>query len=201
MRPFAIRAFDDVERVLNHVEVSQTKEIHLQQAKLLYRFHRELRDDLVYAIAILVGRIGVSELNGNDLGQWSVGDYNGGGVDRRVPYDSLKAARDVNDLRGSRVVVTSLAQRLAFLHAVVEAWRAALDWIGDQLREPVAGSVIVAENSRCVASCLPREHAAEGDDLRDRFAAVLLGDVLDHALAATHREIDVNIRHRHALGV
>ena len=122
-------------------------------------------------------------------------------MDRRVSYDPLEATRDVHNLGGSRVVIAGLAQRLAFLHAVVEARRATLNWIGDQLREPVASSVIVAEHSRCVARCLAREHATECDDLRDRLATVLLGHVLDHALTAADREINIDIRHRHALGV
>src|SRR5436190_1777648 len=46
-----------------------------------------------------------------------------------------------------------------------------------------------------------RGHLAEGDDLGDRLAAVFLGDVADHPLAAADREIDVDIRHRFAPGV
>ena len=66
-------------------------------------------------------------------------------------------------------------------------------------RSPCA--VVVAEDARGVARRRAREHLAEGDDLRDRLAAVLADDVLHHALAAAHGEVDVDIRHRHALGV
>ena len=44
-------------------------------------------------------------------------------------------------------------------------------------------------------------HATKGDDLRHLFTAVALGDVLDHPIAAIHAEIDIEIRHGHALGV
>ena len=59
----------------------------------------------------------------------------------------------------------------------------------------------MAQHARGVARGRAREHPAEGHDLRDRLAAVLVGDVLDHAVAALHREVDVDIRHRDALGV
>ena len=42
---------------------------------------------------------------------------------------------------------------------------------------------------------------AEGDDLRHPVAAVAFLDVGDDLLAAVHAEIDVEIRHRHALGI
>ncbi len=42
---------------------------------------------------------------------------------------------------------------------------------------------------------------AEGDDLRDAVAAVFLLDIADHLVAPVLAEIDVEIRHRHALGV
>ena len=99
------------------------------------------------------------------------------------------------------VAVDLGAQRLARLQAVLEARRTAHDRIRDQLREPVAGAVVVAEHARRVARRRAREHLAEGDDLRDRLLAVLVGHVADHALAAAHREVDVDVRHRHALGV
>ena len=85
--------------------------------------------------------------------------------------------------------------------AFLEARRAAHDRIRDQLGQPIADPVIVTEHPRGVTGGGAREHLAEGDDLGDRLLAVLLGDVADHALATAHREVHVDIRHRHALGV
>src|SRR5262249_21389409 len=45
------------------------------------------------------------------------------------------------------------------------------------------------------------EHRPEGDDLRDPVAAVLLGDVVDDAVAPGDGEVDVHVRHRLAAGV
>ena len=66
---------------------------------------------------------------------------------------------------------------------------------------PVAGAVVEPEHAGGVARGGARVHAAEGDDLGDRLAPVLVGHVLDHAVAALDREVDVDVRHRDALGV
>ena len=92
--------------------------------------------------------------------------------------------------------VVGLAQVLAVLEALVEARAAAHDRLRDQLGDAVAGAVVEAEHAGGVAGRGARRHLAEGDDLRDRLAAVLLGDVADHALAAADREVDVDVRHR-----
>ena len=96
----------------------------------------------------------------------------------------------------SRVGVVGLAQLLARLQALLEARAAAHDRLRDQLREAVAGRVVVAEHAGGVAGRRARRHLAEGDDLGDRLAPVLLLHVADHALAAADREVDVDVRHR-----
>ena len=194
------RALDDVQRVLDHVEVAQAQEVHLEQADLLDRLHRELRDRAVDLRAVLA-RAGVGQLQRHDVGQLAVGDHDRGGVDRRVADDALQALRDVHDLLGDRVARDLVGQLLPGLQAVLEARRAAHDRVRDQLRQPVARAVVVAQHARGVARRGAREHLAEGDDLRHALGAVLLGHVADHALPAAHGEVDVDIRHRHALGV
>ena len=58
-----------------------------------------------------------------------------------------------------------------------------------------------------VADRRARLQLPEGDDLRDAparrapGAVVLLGDVADHLVAPAHAEVDVDVRHRDALGV
>ena len=44
-------------------------------------------------------------------------------------------------------------------------------------------------------------HGAESDDLRDIFAAILAGHVVDDLAAAVHAEINVNIGHGNAFGI
>ena len=52
-----------------------------------------------------------------------------------------------------------------------------------------------------VAQHAARLQRAEGDDLRHLVAAVALLHVADHLVAAVLAEVDVEVRHRHALGV
>ena len=201
-----------VDRVLDHVEVAQAEEVHLQQADLLDRAHRVLGDDLVLALGLAVAAVAVAvgagrraailgELQGDDLLQRPVGDDDRGGVDRVVADDPLEALGDVEDLLRVRLCVVGLPQLLARLEAFLEGGVAAEDRLGDLLGEAVAGAVVEAEHAGGVAGRGARRHLAEGDDLGDRLAAVLLGDVADHALAAAHREVDVDVGHRLAARV
>ena len=153
------------------------------------------------SVAVGVARARVGELQRDDVGQRPVGDDDRGGVDRGVADDPLEALRDVDDLLRRRVGVVGAAQRLARLAGSRRRTAGGPDRVRDELREAVADAVVVAEHARGVARGRAREHLAEGDDLRDRLAAVLLGDVAHDALAAAHGEVDVDVRHRHALGV
>ena len=57
------------------------------------------------------------------------------------------------------------------------------------------------EHAAGVADGGARGHRPERDDLGDTVAAVLLGDVIDHALAALDGEVDVDVGHRLAARV
>ena len=65
----------------------------------------------------------------------------------------------------------------------------------DQLRDPVDGAVRDLEHAPRVPHGGAGGHRREGDDLRHPVAAVLLGDVVDHALAPLDREVDVHVGH------
>ena len=106
-----------VDRVLEHVEVAQSQEVHLQQADLLDRPHRVLRDGLVGALRLPLPFSPFSrrapvlgELQRHDLGQRPVGDHDRGGVDRVVADDALEPPGDVDDLLRLRVGVVGLPQ-------------------------------------------------------------------------------------------
>ena len=107
-------------------------------------------------------------------------------------------SRQVDDLAHDRVGVVGLPQLLARLQAVLEV---DLRAFGDQLRDLVDRAVRNLEHTAGVADRGAGHHRREGDDLRDAVAAVLLGDVVDHPLAAGDREVDVHVRHRLAAGV
>ena len=65
----------------------------------------------------------------------------------------------------------------------------------DQLRDLVDDAVGDLEHAAGVADGGAGGHRPEGDDLGDAIAAVLLGDVVDHPLAALDREVDVHVGH------
>ncbi len=67
--------------------------------------------------------------------------------------------------------------------------------LGDHLGDPVADGIRQAEHAGGVAHRLPRRHGAEGDDLGDAVAAVLVGHVLDDLSPAVHAEVHVDVRH------
>ena len=102
-------------------------------------------------------------------------------------------AREVDDLLRDRVGVVRLRESAARLQLVVERLPGALR---DELRDPVDGAVGDLEHAAGVAHGGACGHRPEGDDLRDAVAAVLLGDVVDDALAALDGEVDVHVRHR-----
>ena len=74
-------------------------------------------------------------------------------------------------------------------------------WRGDQLGDAVHVAVAHAEHAPHVAQRGLGRQRAEGDDLADRIAPVLVLDVVDDAFAVGLAEVDVEVGHRHPLGV
>ncbi len=71
----------------------------------------------------------------------------------------------------------------------------------NQLRHLVDVGERHLEDAPDVRTTRLRLHRPERDDLRDVLAAVLPRDVLDHFTAPPLAEVDVDVGHRHALGV
>ena len=165
-------ASDQAEGLVDHVEVAQPEEVHLQQAELLDVPHPELRDRLL-ALAL--------PLQGHDVGQRPVRDDDARGVDRVLPHEPLERLREVDDLAHERIPVVRRFQLGARLQAVVEV---DLHALGDELRDLVDGAVWNLEHTPRVAHGGARHHRPERDDLRDAVAPVLVGDVVDHPVAA-----------------
>ena len=68
-----VEAADQLDRLVDHVEVAQAEEVHLQQAEPLDVAHRELGDDLL---------VGALLLQRHDVDQRLGADHDAGGVDR-----------------------------------------------------------------------------------------------------------------------
>ena len=73
--------------------------------------------------------------------------------------------------------------------------------VGHQLADAVAKTVGQVEYAAHVANGSACCHSAEGDDLADRFPAVFLLDVFDHAVAVALAEVDVKVGHAHPIGI
>ena len=131
--------------------------------------------------------------------QRPVADHDAGGVDPVLRGPGPPAGGPCRRrARTTLVLVVGRSQLLAGLHALVEA---DLDAFRDELRDAVDGAVGQAQHAADVAHRGLRGELAEGDDLRHPLAAVLLDHVLHDALAAVHREVDVDVRHRLAARV
>ena len=92
---------DQLDRLVDHVEVAQAEEVHLQQAERLDVPHPELGDDLLVA-AFLLQR--------DDVGQRPVGDHDARRVDRVLADEALERLREVDDLPHDRVGVVGLLE-------------------------------------------------------------------------------------------
>ncbi len=184
-----VDAAGELGRLLDHVEVAQAEEVHLQQAERFDVAHRELRDELL---------VGALLLQRHDVDQRLGADHDRGGVDRVGAREAFERLGEVDDLARDRIGVDHAAQIGAGLQAVLERLPRAFR---DHLRDLVDDAVGHFEHAAGVADGGARGHRREGDDLRDAIAAVLLGDVIDHALAAGDGEVDVHVRHRLAVGV
>ena len=73
--------------------------------------------------------------------------------------------------------------------------------MGDHLAQPVDLAVGHLQHPAHIADDGARLELAEGDDLGDAVAPVFALDVTDDLVAALLAEIDVEVRHRHAVGV
>jgi hypothetical protein len=71
----------------------------------------------------------------------------------------------------------------------------------NQFGDAVDEAVGMSEHAADIAHHGLGGHGAVGDDLRHAIVAVLGGHVLDHAVAALHAEVDVEVRHRDAFGI
>ena len=107
-------------------------------------------------------------------------------------------SRDVDHLVDALVALVHLAERRGLLQGFLEGdAERGRDGLGDAVDLAVA----VAHDPADVAYGRPGEHGAEGDDLGHVVLAVLAGDVVDDLVTAGILEVDVDVRHGHAVGV
>ena len=113
---------------------------------------------------------------------------------------AFELLRDVEGAPDHRLAVALGLQARLVLDGALER-----DRIGRVLRHELAELVDLPvghlQHAADVAQHAARLQRAEGDDLRHPVAAVALLHVADDLVAAVLAEIDVEVGHRHALGI
>ena len=202
-------------RLLNHVQaafndrkVPQTQEVHLEQAQLFDTVHLELRH---HRRVLDVARGVRLALDRQVLGQRISGDHHRRRMNTVTSSKPLEPLGHRDDALGNRVGVVhftklrrrdvAIAEALDFLEAGFERRVPAHQQRRHGLGHPVAGGVVVAEHSRCVADRRSSLDGGEGDDLGHVVRAIAIGGVLDHLAAVALVEVHVDVRHLLAAGV
>ena len=111
---------------------------------------------------------------------------------------ALQSGGNFEQLRHLRVVLFHLAQLRRLFERVLEA---DVQGVRHQLGDLVDLGEGQVERPARISDHRLRAHGAEGDDLAHILAAVFFRYVVDHVDAATHAEIDVDIRKSDALRI
>src|SRR5574337_538699 len=137
-------------------------------------------------------------IQGHEIGELRRRNHHAAGMFAGIAHQAFQRFRQINQLAHLVVFLIALAQfrlldeRLVERHFQLE---------GNELGDLVHVAVVVPQHAADVAHHRARRHAAEGDDLRHMTVAVAPGHVVNHAIAALHAEVHVEVRHRDALGI
>jgi hypothetical protein len=131
------------------------------------------------------------------LGQGAGRDEHPRRVRRRVPREPFERHGAAEEPR----VALVLYERLQLRHRLERALERHPEVGRDHLRDLVSFREGHPERARHVAHHRARRHRPEGDDLAHAVAAVLPDHVVDDLLPVLVREVDVDIRHAHALRI
>ena len=180
-------------------EVTQTQEVHLQQAERLARRVVKLGDD----------RAVLRALHDRDDVRERVGAHDDRArVHAPLTRQPLQAERVLDDLVRVGVLLVELAELrglgvalVLLIEDAVDRDVFAHDRRGQGFGELLADLEVLAENARRVLQGLLGFNRAVGDDLADAVLTVLALDVGDDLVAPTFVEVDVEVRHGDSLGV
>ena len=178
-------------RALEHRQRLQAEEVELHQPRRLDIFHVELGDRHVRA------RIAVER---HQLVEPAVADDHAGGVGRGVARQAFELHRQVEQPADVGIVAILGGELADAVQRALEVPRLGRV-VGDELGEAVDLAVAHLQHAAGVLEHGAGLQAAEGDDLGNPVAAVFALDVGDHLVAVGFAEVDVEVRHRHALGV
>ena len=184
------------EGVLDHREVAQAQEVHLQQAQLLHAVHVELGDG---APGVVLGIL--RQLQRQVVDERGVPDHDAGGVHRVLSSKPLERPGGVHDLPRLRLLVVGIPQLGRQLERLLDRMVAAHHHGRVHLAQPVADARGKAQHASGIADALLSLDRLEGDDLGHVIRSVLLRDVADHLVPATLVEVHVDVGHLQPPGV
>ena len=182
--------------VLDHREVAEPEEVHLEQTELLDAVHVELRDDALGVVARIL-----RQLQRQIAHERRVADHDAGGVDRILAAQPLERAGRVDDLLRLRLALVGGRELRGQPQRLLDRMVATHHRRGIHLAEAVPHRRREAEDARGVADPLLALDRLERDDLRDVVGAVLRARVPDHLVTATLVEVHVDVRHLDPLGI
>ena len=183
---------DHLDRVVDHGQGLEAEQVDLEHADVLERDHVVLRDDGVRALR--------READGNVIGQGTRSDHQAGRVDRGVARQSLDAGTQLQHL-ADPVVLGGGGFHLRYLLGRLPQRQRVRRAGGDELRDAVHVPDLDPQRAGDVAERGAGLESPEGDDLAHRLPAVARAHVLDHLTPALEAEVEVDVRHRDALGV
>ena len=176
--------------VVQHRQVAQGEEVHLQQAKALQRRRFVLGDD-----ALIVARqrdVLIHRLAGDDHARRVLGGVAG---------HTLDGTAGVDDAAHRLVLVVHLPQGLGHLQRLVQRDLRVVRAAGHLLGDNVHLGIGAVQHPPHIPDDALGRHGAEGDDLRHMVGAVLAVDVVDDLAPAAVAEVHIDIGHGDALRV
>ena len=174
------------------VSVLRPRKSNLTRPDGFRPFHAELHRRDVGGAAVPIER--------GDMLQRPVGDHDARRVGRGVAVQSFELEREMDELADGLVFVPHGLERRFVGDRICQLRR-----IGRIVRDQFADPVHLAERHTEYPADIAQRGAglqlAECDDLRHPVMAVALLDMRDHLVATVLAEVDIEIRHRDALGI
>ena len=181
----------EIHRGFEHSEGLEAEKIELHQARRFDPFHVELGDrHQRFRIAI----------ERRELDERPLADHDPGRMRRSMPVQPFELLRDIEGAPYHRIAVALGLQPRLVVDGAAERHR-----IERVLRHELAELVDLAvrhlQHTADVAQHSARLQGAEGDDLGDPVVPIPRLYVADDLVAPVLAEVDVEVRHRDALGV
>ena len=180
---------DGLHRPVDDGERAQAQEVELHQAGRLDVVLVELGDEAPARLIAIKRR---------EIRQHGRRDDHAAGVHAGVACQSFQRAGEIDEVVDLLLgVVQALELRLLLQRVIEGDAELERNELGDLVDEAIGH----AQHAADVAHDGLCGHGAVRDDLRDALAAVPPGNVVDHAVAALHAEVDVEVGHGDALGI